>query len=114
MLQRKKTKLGKGLGKTTGWIHRAALAMKKVQMVAGVSYDRIDDKGLYVTIEGQAQQLIKCDTIVVCAGQLSRKDLFDELTGNGMKTHLIGGAKLAGELDAKRAIREGFVVAASI
>ncbi len=114
MLQRKSTKLGKGLGKTTGWIHRAALAMKKVRMVAGVSYDRIDEKCLYVTVAGQAQQLIECDTIVVCAGQLPRKDLLEELTSNGMTTHLIGGAKLAGELDAKRAVREGFVVAAAI
>lgn len=114
MLQRKSTKLGKGLGKTTGWIHRAALAMKQVKMVAGVSYDRIDEQGLHVTVAGQAQQLIECDTIVVCAGQVSRKDLHQELHSADIPTHLIGGSKLAGELDAKRAIREGFEVAATI
>lgn len=114
MLQRKNTKLGKGLGKTTGWIHRAALAMKQVRMMGGVSYDRIDDQGLHITVEGQAPQIIECDTIVVCAGQLSRQDLLAELQASNIPTHLIGGSKLAGELDAKRAIREGFQVAASI
>ena len=114
MLQRKNTKLGKGLGKTTGWIHRAALAMKQVRMIGGVSYDRIDDQGLHITVEGQAPQIIECDTIVVCAGQLSRQDLLAELQTANIPTHLIGGSKLAGELDAKRAIREGFQVAASI
>ncbi|MFT5656577.1 MAG: 2,4-dienoyl-CoA reductase (NADPH2) [Arenicella sp.] len=114
MLQRKNTKLGKGLGKTTGWIHRAALAMKQVRMIGGVSYDRIDDQGLHITVEGQAPQIIECDTIVVCAGQLSRQDLLAELQAASIPTHLIGGSKLAGELDAKRAIREGFQVAASI
>lgn len=114
MLQRKKTKLGKGLGKTTGWIHRAALAMKQVRMIGGVSYDRIDDQGLHITVEGQAPQIIECDTIVVCAGQLSRTDLLAELEAAGVTTHLIGGSKLAGELDAKRAIREGFELATAI
>ncbi|MEM7358772.1 MAG: NADPH-dependent 2,4-dienoyl-CoA reductase [Pseudomonadota bacterium] len=114
MLQRKTSKLGKGLGKTTGWIHRAALAMKNVRMISGVSYDRIDDQGLHITVSGQAPQVIECDTIVVCAGQLSRKDLLDELETANIPTHLIGGSKLAGELDAKRAIREGFEVAAAI
>lgn len=114
MLQRKSSKLGKGLGKTTGWIHRAALAMKNVRMIAGVTYDRIDDQGLHITVAGQAPQVIECDTIVVCAGQLSRKDLLDELETANIPTHLIGGSKLAGELDAKRAIREGFEVAAAI
>jgi 2,4-dienoyl-CoA reductase (NADPH2) len=114
MLQRKNTKLGRGLGKTTGWIHRAALAMKQVRMIGGASYDRIDDQGLHITVEGQAPQIIECDTIVVCAGQLSRQDLLAELQAANIPTHLIGGSKLAGELDAKRAIREGFQVAASI
>lgn len=114
MLQRKNTKLGRGLGKTTGWIHRAALAMKQVRMIGGVSYDRIDDQGLHITVEGQAPQIIECDTIIVCAGQLSRQDLLAELQAANIPTHLIGGSKLAGELDAKRAIREGFQVAASI
>ena len=114
MLQRKTTKMGKGLGKTTGWIHRAALAMKQVKMVSGVSYDRIDDQGLHVTIKGQAPQIIECDTIVVCAGQLSRQDLLADLEAADVSTHLIGGSKLAGELDAKRAILEGFELAAQL
>ena len=114
MLQRKTTKIGKGLGKTTGWIHRAALAMKQVQMISGVEYTKIDDLGLHFTIQGGEPQLIECDTIVVCAGQISRVDLLDELESANIPTHLIGGSKLAGELDAKRAIKEGFEVAASI
>lgn len=114
MLQRKQTKLGKGLGKTTGWIHRATLAMKGVTMFSGVTYERIDDQGLHITQAGQGARLIECDTIVVCAGQLSRKDLQAELEAAQIPSHLIGGAKLAGELDAKRAIKEGFEIAASI
>lgn len=114
MIQRKTSKLGKGLGKTTGWIHRAALAMKNVQMIAGASYERIDNQGLHIGIKGQAPQVIECDTIVVCAGQLSRRDLLAELEAGDIPTHLIGGSKLAGELDAKRAIREGFEVACMI
>jgi len=114
MLQRKTTKIGKGLGKTTGWIHRAALTMKQVQMITGVEYTKIDDLGLHFTIQGGSAQLIECDTVVVCAGQVSRTDLLEELTTANIPTHLIGGSKLAGELDAKRAIREGFEVAASL
>jgi len=106
--------MGKGLGKTTGWIHRASLKMKNVQMVTGVDYKKVDDLGLHFTIQGGEPQLIECDNVIVCAGQLSRRDLFDELEASGVKTHLIGGSKLAGELDAKRAIREGFEVASII
>lgn len=114
MLQRKTTKMGKSLGKTTGWIHRTALAMKKVQMITGAQYSKIDDLGLHFTIEDGPPQLIECDTVVVCAGQVSRLDLVDELAAADISTHLIGGSKLAGELDAKRAIREGFEIAASL
>ena len=114
LLQRKDTKLGKGLGKTTGWIHRATLAMKNVNMLAGVNYQRIDDQGLHISQAGRQSTIIECDTIVVCAGQLPRNDLQAELEAAEIPTHLIGGAKFAGELDAKRAIREGFDVAASI
>lgn len=114
MLQRKTSKLGKGLGKTTGWIHRATLAMKQVQMIAGVNYERIDDQGLHITTERQGHQIIDCDTIVVCAGQLPNRDLQTELEHAGIRTHLIGGSKLAGELDAKRAILEGFELAVLI
>ncbi len=114
MLQRKEGKMGANLGKTTGWIHRASLKMKSVQMVRGVEYSKIDDRGLHFTIQGGEPQVIECDNVVVCAGQLSRKDLLAGLEAQGMKVHLIGGSKLAGELDAKRAIREGFEVAAQI
>lgn len=114
MLQRKESKLGKGLGKTTGWIHRATLAMKHVRMIAGADYHFIDDQGLHITVHGQAPEVIACDTIVVCAGQLSCKDLLAELQVADIPTHLIGGALLAGELDAKRAIKEGFELAATL
>jgi 2,4-dienoyl-CoA reductase (NADPH2) len=114
MLQRKQTKIGKSLGKTTGWIHRAALKMKNVQMVAGAEYQKIDDRGLHFNIEGGEPQVIECDNVIVCAGQLSRKDLFAELEAAQIPTHLIGGSKFAGELDAKRAILEGFEIAAKI
>lgn len=114
MLQRSDSKMGKGLGKTTGWIHRAALKMKNVKMVTGVEYQKIDDLGLYFSIQGGEPQLIECDTVVVCAGQEPKRDLLDELESANVSTHLIGGSKLAGELDAKRAIKEGFVVAASL
>ncbi len=114
MLQRKTTKMGKGLGKTTGWIHRAALKMKNVKMVTGVDYTKVDEQGLYFTIHGGEPQLIECDNVVVCAGQLSRRDLLAELEAANIPTHLIGGAHLAGELDAKRAIREGFELASRI
>jgi 2,4-dienoyl-CoA reductase (NADPH2) len=114
MLQRKEGKMGAGLGKTTGWIHRASLKMKSVQMVRGAQYTKIDDRGLHFTIQGGTPQVIECDNVVVCAGQLSRTDLLSELQAANIPTHLIGGSKLAGELDAKRAIKEGFVLAASI
>jgi len=114
MLQRKDGKMGAGLGKTTGWIHRASLKMKNVQMVRGVEYTKIDDRGLHFTIQGGEPQVIECDNVIVCAGQVSRKDLLDGLVDAGVATHLIGGAKLAGELDAKRAIREGFELATTL
>ncbi|KUF05867.1 NADPH-dependent 2,4-dienoyl-CoA reductase [Leucobacter sp. G161] len=113
MLQRKDGKLGKGLGKTTGWIHRTELARRGVQMIGGVEYDRIDDAGLHISVDGQAQ-VLQVDSIVVCAGQESRRDLADELIGLGVTTHLIGGADVAGELDAKRAIDQGTRLAATI
>lgn len=113
LIQRKTTKVGKGLGKTTGWIHRAGLAMKKVKMIAGANYQKIDDLGLHIIVGNQAQ-LIECDNVIVCAGQLVRRDLLEELEANNISTHLIGGAKLAGELDAKRAILEGFEVATQL
>lgn len=114
LLQRKASKLGKGLGKTTGWIHRSALAMKNVEMVAGVNYEKIDAQGLHVSF-GEAREnpkVIECDTVVLCAGQVSNRSLADELEAKGVSCHVIGGADVAAELDAKRAINQGSRLAA--
>ena len=114
LLQRKSSKLGKGLGKTTGWIHRSALAMKNVEMVAGVNYERISDEGLHVSF-GEAREnprVIECDTVVLCSGQVSNRSLADELEAKGVACHVIGGADVAAELDAKRAINQGSRLAA--
>ncbi|MEU0404424.1 NADPH-dependent 2,4-dienoyl-CoA reductase [Streptomyces sp. NPDC006197] len=113
LLQRKTTKVGAGLGKTTGWIHRTELKHRGVTMVAGVSYERIDDAGLHVTIDGEPQ-LLPVDTIVLCAGQEPRRDLYEELVAAGRSVHLIGGADVAAELDAKRAIDQGTRLAATL
>jgi 2,4-dienoyl-CoA reductase (NADPH2) len=109
LLQRKAGKLGAGLGKTTGWIHRAALKMKQVDMLGGVNYERITPEGLWVSYGEQRAdaQLIEADTIVLCAGQEPLRELEAPLKAAGAKVHLIGGALEAGELDAKRAIRQG-------
>jgi 2,4-dienoyl-CoA reductase (NADPH2) len=113
LLQRKHDKVGAGLGLTTGWIHRADLVARGVQMLSGVTYDAIDDAGLHITVNGAADTL-DVDTVVVCAGQLPHRDLYDDLAGRGIRAHLIGGASVAAELDAKRAIREGTELAATI
>lgn len=113
MLQRSDTKVGKDLGKTTGWIHRQSLKMKKVTMLNGVSYDKIDEKGIHITIN-EKQQLIEADTIVVCAGQVSVNLLQEELVKLGKTPHLIGGGKNAKKIDAQRAIREGSELGAEI
>lgn len=113
LLQRKASKVGAGLGRTTGWIHRTELRHRGVTMVAGVGYDRIDDDGLHVTVDG-AQHLLPVDTIVLCAGQEPRRELYEELLAAGRPAHLIGGADVAAELDAKRAIRQGTELAASL
>jgi len=113
LLQRTPGIPGKRLNKTTGWVHRAALKMKKVQMLGGVSYERIDDAGLHVTIDGKAQ-VIQVDHVVICAGQEPRRDLFDGLKAAGIDVHLIGGADVAAELDAKRAIAQGTRLAAAL
>jgi 2,4-dienoyl-CoA reductase (NADPH2) len=115
LLQRKSEKLGKRLGKTTGWIHRAGLQMKNVQMVGGVNYDRIDAAGLHVS-EGVAHdnpRLIAADTIVLCAGQVPQRSLADALIAAGRSVYVIGGADVAAELDAKRAIDQGTRLAAT-
>ncbi len=116
LLQRKKTKHGKGLGKTTGWIHRAALNMKDVNFVGGVNYERIDGEGLHVSF-GEAREnptLIAADTVVLCAGQVSERSLADALEAKGVTVHVIGGADVAAELDAKRAIDQGTRLAAGL
>ena len=116
LLQRKAGKLGRGLGKTTGWIHRAALQMKQVEMIGGVNYERIGPQGLFVTYGEKRQdgQLIECDTVVLCAGQEPLRELEAPLRAAGVAVHLIGGAHEASELDAKRAIDQGTRLAASL
>jgi len=113
LLQRKSTKVGDQLGKTTGWIHRASLKARRVAMHSGVSYERIDDAGLHVTVDGQPQ-LLDVDTVVVCAGQEPLRELHGALLAAGCSVHLIGGADVAAELDAKRAIDQGTRLAARI
>lgn len=113
LLQRKPGKPGKTLGKTTGWIHRLSLKHRGVHMLGGVSYERIDDHGLHININGK-EQLLEVDHVVICAGQVSNRDLAEVLKERGLSPHVIGGAHKAAELDAKFAIREGSELAASI
>ncbi len=117
LLQRKTSELGKGLGKTTGWVHRATLKDSGVEMVRGVRYDRIDDAGLHVTIgEGDdaESRVLAVDTIVLCTGQESVRDLVEPLEATGVPVHVIGGADVAAELDAKRAIKQATELAARL
>lgn len=111
LLQRKTAVVGAGLGKTTGWIHRAGLKNRQVKMLAGVQYNKVDDQGLHITIDGQPS-VLEVDHVVICAGQESYTAMYDQLKTEGKNVHLIGGAKEAGELDAKRAIRQGAELAA--
>ena len=113
LLQRKTSKVGKGLGKTTGWIHRLELRHRGVEMVAGAEYRRIDDDGLHLTVDGE-ERVLDVDTVVLCSGQDPRRDLADELIAAGHTVHVIGGADVAAELDAKRAIKQGTELAASL
>ena len=106
LLQRKTSRIGAGLGKTSGWVHRAAIMSKGVETLTGVEYERIDDDGLHLRVGGEAR-VLDVDTIVICAGQTPRRDLYAALGAVGTSTHLIGGADVAEELDAKRAIRQG-------
>ena len=116
LLQRKKGKLGGGLGKTTGWIHRTVLKMKAVEMVGGVNYERIADEGLLVSYGEKREDptWIPCDTVVLCVGQVPLRSLAQDLEAQGRKPHLIGGALEAGELDAKRAIDQAARLAARL
>ncbi|NLQ24854.1 NADPH-dependent 2,4-dienoyl-CoA reductase [Shewanella sp. S-1] len=106
LLQRKTSKMGKGLGKTTGWIHRLVLKQHDVKMKTGVSYDKFDDAGLHIRV-GETAEVLAVDNVVLCAGQESNRTLVDEMKATGLPVHLIGGVDVAAELDAKRAIRQG-------
>ena len=110
LLQRKKSKVGAKLGKTTGWIHRAGLINKGVNMMPGCTYDKVDDQGLHITVNGNSE-VLDVDNVVICAGQDPLRELVD---GLNKPHHLIGGADVAAELDAKRAIDQGTRLAASI
>jgi 2,4-dienoyl-CoA reductase (NADPH2) len=116
LLQRKATPLGKGLGKTTGWIHRAALRMKRVEMMGGVNYEQIDERGLLVSFgeERTNPTLLEVDNVVLCAGQVPLCELYEPLQNAGVTVHRIGGADVAAELDAKRAIDQGSRLAARL
>jgi len=113
LLQRKTSKVGAGLGKTTGWIHRATLAKSGVKKIKGVSYKAVTDDGLLIEVDGQ-EQMIHVDNVIICAGQEPNRDLYQELIDADVNTHLIGGADVASELDAKRAIRQAAELASNI
>ena len=113
LCQRKTNKHGAGLGKTTGWIHRTTLKHKKVSMLAGVAYDKVDDQGLHITINDESQ-VLPVDHVVLCSGQTSVRELEEGLKAAGFEPHVIGGADVAAEIDAKRAIRQGSIIASKI
>lgn len=113
LLQRKAASVGASLGKTTGWIHRTGLKHRDVKMIAGANYEKIDDQGLHIVVNDKPA-VLEVDHVIICAGQESYTAMFDELKAAGKNVHLIGGAKEAGELDAKRAIRQGAELAAVI
>jgi 2,4-dienoyl-CoA reductase (NADPH2) len=116
LLQRKPAPLGKGLGKTTGWIHRAALRHRRVEMIGGVNYERVDDRGLHLSFGAAHEKpmLLEVDTVVLCAGQEPLRELAEPLEAAGQSVHLIGGADVAAELDARRAIEQGTRLAAML
>jgi 2,4-dienoyl-CoA reductase (NADPH2) len=116
LLQRTKGPQGRSLGKTTGWVHRASLKAKKVEQLSGVNYDHIDDDGLHISFgkDRSGRRLLDVDNVVICAGQEPVRDLEDALRRNGIEPHIIGGAALATELDAKRAIKQGTELAARL
>ncbi len=113
LLQRKNAKVGEGLAKTTGWIRRTLLRQRGVKMLAAVEYLKIDDAGLHIRVDGEPQRL-DVDTVVICAGQEPRRELVADLEAAGIRPKLIGGADLALELDAKRAIEQGTRVALAL
>lgn len=113
LLQRKTSNVGSGLGKTTGWVHRKSLRAHGVEMMAGCAYKKVDDQGLHIEINGEAQ-ILDVENVIICAGQVPNRDLFEGLQQKGVKVHIIGGAHVAAELDAKGAIREGAELASII
>ncbi|MEO7107100.1 MAG: FAD-dependent oxidoreductase, partial [Rhodoferax sp.] len=113
LLQRKESKVGDQLGKTTGWIHRTSLKAKRVGMTPGVQYQKIDDAGLHIRV-GDKEQVLAVDNVILCAGQEPQRELYAALLTAGCSVHLIGGADVAAELDAKRAIDQGTRLAAKI
>ncbi|MBS8240555.1 NADPH-dependent 2,4-dienoyl-CoA reductase, partial [Marinobacter lipolyticus] len=119
LMQRKTGKVGGGLGKTSGWVHRNSLKHRDVDMLRGCSYERIDDEGLHISVRDKdgkvtESRVLEVDNVIICAGQEPFRTLYDELAQAGVRAHLIGGADVAEELDAKRAIRQGTEVAAGL
>ncbi|WP_417608589.1 FAD-dependent oxidoreductase [Parasphingorhabdus sp.] len=113
MIQRKDTKVGAGLGKTTGWTHRITLARRGINMINGATYDKIDDDGLHITVNNNPM-LIEADTVIICAGQDPKRDLYEMLIAEGLSAELVGGAFEAKELDAKAAIKQASEMAAVV
>ena len=113
MIQRKESRVGAGLGKTTGWTHRLSLARRGINMINGASYDRVDDAGLHITVNNKPI-LLEVDSVILCAGQLPKRDLYDGLAQLSLSAELIGGAFEARELDAKAAIKQASEMAAAI
>ena len=113
MLKRSTTPFGATLGRTTGWVHRTELVRNGVKMLKGVEYRKIDDAGVHISVEG-VEQILPADTVVICAGQEPKRDLLARIEARGASAHLIGGAREAGELDAKRAMLEGAQLAAAL
>ena len=114
LMQRSDKKVGSGLGKTTGWIHRASLKSRGVHMMGGVQYLKIDDQGLHISIAGGEPKVLEVDNVVICAGQVSNRSLYEQLQDRGLNAHLIGGSDVAAELDAKRAINQASRLAAEL
>jgi 2,4-dienoyl-CoA reductase (NADPH2) len=113
LIQRKSSKVGQNLGKTSGWVHRTGLKKKGVHMISGAEYKKVDDQGLHLWVEGEPQ-ILEVDNIILCAGQEPLRELQSGLESKGQTVHLIGGADVAAELDAKRAINQGSRLAAEI
>jgi 2,4-dienoyl-CoA reductase (NADPH2) len=113
LLQRSEGRPGARLNKTTGWVHRATLKNKRVTMLGGVAYQRFDNEGLHITVDGKAQ-VLPVDNVVICPGQEPNRALADALTAAGIRAHIIGGADVAAELDAKRAIAQGTRLASQL